>query len=300
MITHLLAVQDLDATIWEKLILSSLNFSQAKDHSTPRLKFDQYSQLSFLFLEPSTRTHLSFAIAANKLGLQIHNLQAENSSIAKGESLIDTFLNLEAMGINAAVIRLKEENLLREVSQRLTTLRLICAGEGKTSHPSQALLDACTIYEHFNRLDNLRILFLGDVEHSRVYNSNKEWLSWYKNSLYTLSPTTGKLHSLKDHKTLDEPWENYLGDFDIIMMLRPQLERHNSPMDLHQYHHRFGLTLERFSKINSRAICMHPGPFYSNTEFSSELLHQKQFKIMRQVYWGVFARMSIFNAILGK
>lgn len=297
MITHLLAVEDLNSKIWENLILSSFYFSK---NQKPQIQIpDNHDQLSFLFLEPSTRTQLSFSLAASKLNLRVHNIQSEHSSLAKGESLQDTLLNLEAMGINAAIIRLKEENLLRHISRQLTTLRLISAGEGKTSHPSQALLDACTIYEHFKRLDGLKILFLGDNEHSRVYSSNLEWLKWYPNSLYSLSPKTGILQYLNENKSLGTDWEKYLGEFDVIMMLRPQIERHQTPMNLANYLQQFGISTERFKKIKPTTICMHPGPFYQNTEFADGLLKQVNFKILRQVYWGVYARMSIFNFILG-
>jgi aspartate carbamoyltransferase catalytic subunit len=296
--THLLAVQNLNSNVWEKLIQASFNFSKNCNDSCIIPKHS--NQISFLFWEPSTRTQLSFSIAAHKLNLHVHNLLPENSSLSKGETLLDTSLNLEAMGLSALVIRLKEENLLKDVASKLKTLKIICAGEGKTSHPSQALLDACTIYEHFNRLDNLKILFLGDVEHSRVYSSNREWLSWYANDIYHLSPSTQKLFSLSKNENVQDNWENHLGMFDIIIMLRPQLERHHAPLDLTHYHQNMGITLDRFAKIKKNAICMHPGPFYPNTEFANDLLQHAQFKIMRQVHWGVYARMSIFNFVLGK
>lgn len=298
MIRHLLDLHDFDRETWQRLIQDSINFSST---ATPPL-LDYSRQSAFLFLEPSTRTQLSFGLAAQKLGINVHHLYSEGSSLIKGESLLDTLLNLEAMGFNSTVIRLKEENLLTQIRSHLKTMSLICAGEGKTSHPSQALLDACTIYEHFQRLDNLKVLFLGDTENSRVFSSNLSWLKLYNNTIFSLSPKKNQLIKINDNSVLSGPWDDYLDNFDVIIMLRPQLERydHDQQTDLTNYHQNFGITAERFRKLSPNAILLHPGPFYRNIEFSQELLSEKSFKIYRQVYWGVLARMSIFNYVLGK
>lgn len=302
MIKHLLDIQDLSPATWETLIQDTISISKTSiDKLKERKIADNSNQAAFLFLEPSTRTYFSFSIAAQKMGIHVHVLNSHQSSLSKGETIEDTLLNLEAMGVRSTIIRLKEENILSHISKSLKTMSLICAGEGKTSHPSQALLDATTIYEHFNRLDNLKILFLGDIEHSRVYASNLKWLNWYNNSIYALSSNTKKLININEPNTELGPWENYLAEFDVIIMIRPQLERHTTPssMNLSEYHHEFGINLDRFKKLKPTSILMHPGPFYPKTEFSQELLSDKRFKIYRQVYWGIFARMSIFNHILG-
>lgn len=297
---HLLDLQDFDRGTWENLIQDCFNFSNPKYLIQPIE--DKDSQVAFLFLEPSTRTQTSFGIAAQKLNLKINSLYSNQSSLIKGETLMDTALTLEAMGIRSTVIRLKEENQLLDIKNNLNQMSLISAGEGKKSHPTQALLDACTIFEHFQRLDNLKILFLGDVEHSRVYASNLTWLKMYNNTIYTLSPNNHILQNIVNGSILEGAWDQYLDHFDIIYMLRPQLERHHEGniSNLSTYHQDLGISPERFKKVNPNSILMHPGPFYRNIEFSEELLREKRFKIYRQVYWGVLARMSVFNYVLGK
>lgn len=299
MATHLLAVKYLNSLTWQNLIQDSLRFHKDTFNYSVTQK---NKHAALLFLEPSTRTQMSFSMACHKLGLSTHYLNAGQSSLAKGESLKDTLLNLEAMGVNVAMVRLKEEKLLETIAKELTTMSLVCAGEGKISHPSQALLDACTIFEHFQKLDGLKILFLGDIEHSRVYSSNIEWMPWFNNQLFCVSPKTNGLLDIQTQKIITKDWSKELSEFDIIMMLRPQLERSadKEHFDPEKYHEIFGLTEERFRNIKSRAIFMHPGPFYPNVEFDEKLLSHKSFKIYRQVELGVFARMSLLNFVLDR
>ena len=299
--THFLAVHELNSNTWENLIQESIRFSTSNFKPLSK-KFDKKFHVASLFLEPSTRTTLSFSLAAHNLNCTFNSLEGEKSSISKGETLEDTLLNFEAMGISATVVRLKNENQLHLCSQKLTSMSLISAGEGKISHPSQALADACTIYEQFKKLNNLKVLFLGDIEHSRVYVSNCQWMSWFDNQIYYFSPQSKNIIELRNGKVHSATLEDSLENFDVVIMLRPQLERHESSlnlnMNLDSYHQQFGITATRIIKMKPNAILMHPGPFYPNIEIAAELLKNSCVKIYRQVYWGVFARMSIYSYVL--
>lgn len=298
MATHLLAVKDLTPNIWHNLIEETFRI-HSKGSSSTSLYTDKHAAL--LFMEPSTRTQVSFSMACSKLGIQTHSLDVGGSSLTKGETLKDTLLNLQAMGINALITRIKDENLLRPISNELNSLSIICAGEGKTSHPSQALLDACTIYESFKKIDGLKILFIGDIEHSRVYQSNLEWMKWFSNEIYYISPKSEGLFNVnKGEADKSGLWENILHEFDVIIMLRPQLERHDSKniFSPEEYFKKLGINENRHNKISKNCLIMHPGPFYTNVEFDEKLISKSNFKIYRQVHWGVFARMSMIKYIL--
>lgn len=299
MAKHLLAVKELTPSTWQLLIQDTLQFSSHKSKSNfENLFLNKHAAL--LFMEPSTRTQLSFSLACSKLGIQTHLLLQEGSSLSKGESLEDTFLNMEAMGLDLIIARIKEEKILESISKKLKHLNIICAGEGKKSHPSQALLDACTIFTEFKKFDDLRILFIGDIEHSRVYQSNVEWMQWFSKEIYHVSPKSNSIFNISKNCKEDSSWDDMLPYFDVIIMLRPQLERHESNIQFSpsDYHEKFGINKRRFEKISKKCILMHPGPFYQNVEFEHALLTQPNFKIYDQVKFGVFARMSILKYVL--
>jgi aspartate carbamoyltransferase catalytic subunit len=273
--------------------------------------FFPFFLITNLFLEPSTRTQSSFAIAALKLNLSTINLPVENSSLTKGESLLDTCLTLEAMGVNLLIIRLKEEGVLEQIAPQLSSMNILCAGEGKRSHPTQVLLDLATIYEHHQKTESLNYLFIGDCEHSRVYHSYLDWFQGTSaatqfNVLSTWVKPTPLLDHPRQPKFLgEEDLNSALESADVVYLLRPQLERHQAKLSTDSYLNQYGLTLERMKKLKPNAIVLHPGPFYRGVEFDESLLSAQSpfhhhMKIWRQVYWSVPVRMKCIQYCLGQ
>lgn len=236
-----------------------------------------------IFIEPSTRTLTSFQVAQDKMGIKRYDLHVENSSFKKGETLEDTLINLKAMGINNFVIRNKEESYWKDFKY---SYNIINGGDGTKNHPSQALLDAITIYEHFGTLEKLKVLFVGDVNYSRVYHSNKDLLEKFDSIVHTLDSEKERRVKLEDCAHM----------YDVIVMLRIQHERHAKKMDIRGYNKEFGLNDNVVQKMKSNAIFMHPGPLNRNIEIDEKLLydHPKN-KILEQVTNGVFARMAILE-----
>lgn len=237
-----------------------------------------------IFIEPSTRTLTSFQVAQDALGIRRYDLQIENSSFKKGETLEDTLLNLKAMGINNFVIRNKEEEYWKDFKY---SYNIINGGDGTRNHPSQALLDAVTIYEHFKTLEGLKVLVVGDVKYSRVYHSLKDLLEKFNSTVEAIDTQVAS-GELKDK----------VKDKDVVVMLRIQHERHETKMDISTYNKQWGLNPEIVATMKQDAIFMHPGPLNRNVEISEELLydHPKN-KILEQVTNGVFARMAILEKV---
>jgi aspartate carbamoyltransferase catalytic subunit len=246
--------------------------------------------LANVFLEASTRTRVSFEIAAKNLDFSVVNLSSEGSSLEKGETLLDTLLNLEAMGTKIFCVRLKEEGLLEEIATKLKT-PIINAGSGRTAHPSQALLDFYTLKEHFSDLQGKRILYIGDIDNSRVVSSHKELHEKFKVKAEFLS-----LEEANIVKKIDAS----LSQADAVYLLRVQEERLKTPMNIskNDYHARFGLTLERFKKLKTDCIVMHPGPFVPDKEISTEILQHPNVKILKQVQNSIPIRMAILQTLL--
>lgn len=247
------------------------------------LKINQ--SVANIFLEPSTRTLMSFQVAQKNLSMDIYNIQADTSSFTKGESLEDTLLNLEAMGINTFVIRSKENAYWENFKQ---DHNIINAGDGTMNHPSQALLDAMTIEENFGTLENLKVLIVGDVKHSRVYESNKVLLEKFGSTVDVVAPV--------ELGGNDQELKEVIGNYDIVMFLRVQHERHAESFSVAEYNRRFGLNNESVALMKEDAIFMHPGPVNRGVEIEEELLYKHpKCKVLEQVTNGVYIRMAILE-----
>lgn len=240
-----------------------------------------------IFLEPSTRTMLSFRKAQNNLKMEVYDVNIANSSFKKGETLEDTLLNLQAMGINNFVIRNTVEGYWKDFKGKFN---IINGGDGTKNHPSQALLDATTIYEHFGTLENLKVLIVGDVKHSRVYHSNKDLLEKFNSTV----DMTGPKELGGDGEDISEK----LNQYDVVMFLRIQHERHSQEFSVEEYNKHFGLNINNVNNLKDNAIFLHPGPINRDVEIASELLydHPKN-KILDQVENGVYSRMAIMEFV---
>ena len=254
-----------------------------------------------LFFEDSTRTNLSFDLAGKKLGADVVNVPVNASSVHKGESLVDTAQTLAAMGADVMIVRAKEPGLHQTLDQ-LLSCAIINGGDGMNEHPTQALLDAATIHSSFGALEGLTIAICGDVKHSRVAGSDARLFSRLGAQVQfvgpqNLMPDGDQLPNIARHDNLREG----LDGADIVMGLRMQFERmETGGREAAQgYFEEFGLTHETLKLAKPGAKVMHPGPMNRGVEIDGALADDKDRSlILRQVFYGVAARMAALDALL--
>lgn len=246
-----------------------------------------------LFFEPSTRTKMSFIVAERKLGLEVLDFHADTSSLTKGETFYDTVKTFESIGANALVIRHEADHWIKELEQ--VTIPIINAGAGTLEHPTQGMLDLLTIYQEFNTFENLNIVIVGDIKHSRVAKSNANTLQRLGANVYLSAAPGYEDESLSiPYISLDEAVEFC----DVVMMLRIQHERHGEEHETNQYLEQFGLTKEREQRMLSTAIILHPAPVNRGIEMDSDLVECSRSRIFKQMNNGVFMRMAILTHVL--
>lgn len=274
-------------------ILHILDRAQAFENGEASGLTKKY-HVSNLFFEPSTRTKTSFEMAERKLGLEVIPFDAGFSSALKGETMYDTVKTLEMIGLDAVVIRDKEDEYYNELLEGIQ-VSVINAGDGAGQHPSQCLLDLYTIRKEFGSFDNLNITIVGDISHSRVAKSNAVALARLGANIRYLCPPEWAGDFEVAHS-----WDDVLEDSDVIMLLRIQHERHavSKNFSKDSYHDEFGLTPERERRMKDSAIIMHPAPVNRDVEIADELVECGRSRIFQQVRNGVFTRMAILETIL--
>jgi aspartate carbamoyltransferase catalytic subunit len=254
-----------------------------------------------LFYEPSTRTRTSFEIAEKRLSADTLNIAVNTSSVVKGETLVDTALNLEAMAPDVIVLRHPSSGACHLLS-RTCRSRVVNAGDGMHEHPTQALLDAFTIREHKKRIGGLKVAIVGDLLHSRVLRSNVLLLNalgaevWVSGPA-TLMPPGIDRFGVRVAASVDEAVE----DADVIMMLRIQQERMQGAFlpSLREYFNTFGLTRARAARAKAEVIVMHPGPMNRGVEIASDVADGPFSVILEQVANGVAVRMAVLYLLAG-
>ncbi len=251
-----------------------------------------------LFFEPSTRTRTSFEIAAKRLGADTIGIQALGASLSKGESLVDTLNTLAAMNPDIIVMRHAASGAPHFLAQYLST-PMINAGDGRHEHPTQALLDALTILEVKDSLQDLRVAIIGDISHSRVARSNIHLLANFGADIVLCGPVTTVSTSmtlLAPGVSLTYDMREAVRDADVIMMLRVQLERQNVEVfPKNEYFRYYGLTLEHVKLAKPDAIVLHPGPINRGREIASEVADSQRSMILNQVENGVAIRMAVLE-----
>ena len=254
-----------------------------------------------LFFEPSTRTRTSFEVAEKRLSADTLNVAIATSSVVKGETLVDTALNLEAMSPDMIVLRHASSGACHLLS-RVCRSKIINAGDGMHEHPTQALLDAFTIRRHKGRLSGIKVAILGDLLHSRVLRSNVLLLTKLGAEVWlcgppTLVPTGIERLGVKVTHVV----EDAVRDADVIMMLRIQLERMQGAFfpSLREYFNVFGMTEDRVSLARPDVIIMHPGPMNRGVEIASEVADGPYSVILEQVANGVAVRMAVLYLLAG-
>jgi aspartate carbamoyltransferase catalytic subunit len=255
-----------------------------------------------LFYEPSTRTRTSFEIAEKRLSADTLNVAVAASSVLKGETLIDTAMNLEAMSPDMIVLRHSSSGACHMLS-RVCKSRIINAGDGMHEHPTQALLDAFTIKEHKKDIAGLKIAIVGDLLHSRVLRSNALLLTKLGANLWVCGPPTlvpPGIECLGVHVTTSV--EEAVRDADVIMMLRIQQERMQGAFfpSLREYFHVFGMTKDRVKLAKPDVIIMHPGPMNRGVEIASDVADGERCVALAQVENGVAVRAAVLAWCAGR
>ncbi|MFF2876782.1 aspartate carbamoyltransferase catalytic subunit [Gottfriedia sp. NPDC057991] len=288
---HLLTMSDLTIEEIQDLLEQAQSFANGEISSLKRQTF-----VANLFFENSTRTRFSFEVAQKKLGLEVINLAVENSSIQKGETLYDTVKTLQAIGVEAVVIRHTQDEYFQEIKD--AGMPILNAGDGCGNHPTQCLLDLLTIKQEFGCFEGLKVAIVGDLRHSRVARSNAEALTRLGAEVYFASPDEWKddKNTYGTYKNLDELVE----EVDVMMLLRVQHERHDEETNhiMENYLQKHGLTVERAAKMKSTSIIMHPAPFNRDVEIASELVECERSRIFKQMENGVFVRMAVLKRAL--
>ena len=266
-----------------------------------------------LFYEDSTRTRISFEAAAKRLSADVINFSAKGSSVAKGESLKDTALTLEAMGADAVVIRHGASGAAHRLAEWVRG-SVLNAGDGTHEHPTQALLDAFTIRRRLGQggsgdvtrggagLDGLRVTIVGDVLHSRVARSNVLLLSTLGAEVTLAAPPTLLPHAVGSWPcAVSYDLDSELPKSDVVMMLRVQQERMTAAYfpTVREYSRRYGLDAARMARLPEHAIVMHPGPMNRGVEIAAEVADSVRSTIVEQVANGVTTRMAVLYLLLG-
>ena len=297
----LLGIAELSPAEIELILDTAESFSEVGERPIKKVPTLRGKTVINLFFEASTRTRSSFEIAEKRLSADNLNFSTSGSALEKGESLIDTALNLQAMAPDLVVIRHGSPGVPHMLAQRIQA-GIINAGDGAHEHPTQALLDAFTIRRHKKRLAGLRVAIIGDIEHSRVVRSNIHLLTKMGAQVVvggprTLMPPDVERLGVEVAYTL----EDAIRGADVVMMLRIQLERQGrmSFPSIKEYFRLFGLTRERLKAAQEDVIVMHPGPMNRGTEIASDVADGPVSVILEQVTHGVSVRMAVLYLLSG-
>ena len=300
----ILALEPLNADELRFLLDQSQNFQEIQRHPLKKLATLRGKTVALAFFENSTRTRISFGAAASRLGADTLNLQAESSSLKKGESLLDTVHTLDAMKPDCLVMRHASSGAADFVARHLE-IPVINAGDGMHEHPSQGLLDALTIRDRKGTIENLKVTILGDVSHSRVARSNIHLLTkfgcrftlcgpamWLPRELEQIGPPGA---SIRRVFRIDEA----LAGADVIIVLRVQTERlHEPPLSASDYILLYQLDAARLRQAKPDAIVLHPGPMNRGIELTPDVADGPQSCVLEQVTNGIAVRMALLFLLL--
>jgi aspartate carbamoyltransferase catalytic subunit len=303
---HLIAAADLSRDDALLILDTAEELARISDRPIKKLPTLRGRTVVNLFFEDSTRTRISFEAAAKRLSADVINFSAKGSSVAKGESLKDTALTLEAMGADAVVIRHMASGAPHRLAGWIKG-HVVNAGDGMHEHPTQALLDAFTIRRRLRDtpsggLDGVRVTLVGDVLHSRVARSNIALLNTLGAEVTVVAPPT-LLPLAVDGWPCEVSYDldAVLPKTDVIMMLRVQQERMNAAYfpSVREYSRRYGLDVARMAALPEHAIVMHPGPMNRGVEIAAEVADSDRSTIVEQVANGVSVRMAVLYLLLG-
>ena len=300
---HLLTLESLSKPLLETLLKRSAHYSAPLSEPAARSNALSGKTVALMFAEPSTRTRVSFELAARRLGADVINIEVQLSSRLKGESVLDTVATLESMHVDAFVLRDSDASIPEMVATHVAPrVSVISGGAGSLSHPTQGLLDALTVQQHLGRIEGLTIAIVGDVKHSRVARSAAQIFTALGAGDVrivappALMPDAGEFIGCSRHESL----ASGITGADVVMMLRIQKERMAAaaiPDEAH-YFAEWGLTRERLRLAAADAIVMHPQPMNRGVEIASDVADGPQSVIRDQVRHGVAVRMAVLETVL--
>ncbi|NOX36918.1 MAG: aspartate carbamoyltransferase catalytic subunit [Calditrichaeota bacterium] len=298
---HLLGMDGVTREEILTILDTARSFREILERPIKRVPTLQGKTVVNLFFEPSTRTRISFELAEKRLSADIINFTASASSVKKGETLIDTVRNIEAMKIDMVVVRHSSPGAPHLLT-RVVDANVINAGDGGHEHPTQALLDMMTIREKLGTLEGITVALVGDISHSRVAMSNIYGLRTMGARVLVCGPST--LIPKEIERLGVEVYYNVdevIPQADVLNILRLQLERQRKGLfpSLREYHNYFGITRERLEKATRKLLIMHPGPMNRGVEISSDVADSDHSVILEQVTYGVAIRMAVLYLLAG-
>ena len=302
MIKHLLSIDQLSVEQIELVLKTADSFREVGTRVIKKVPALRGRTVCNLFFEPSTRTRLSFELAAKRLSADVINFTADSkTSISKGESFKDTALTLQAMGLDIIVVRHTSGGAAKRLSQWVDA-GVVNAGDGSNEHPTQALLDLYSIREHLGGLEGLRIGIVGDIAHSRVARSNVKAMTKMGAEVVAIGPPTLLPPTLSSWGVdVSSDLDDVLPKLDVVYLLRVQTERQSEQFfpSLREYATHWGLDRRRVGMLKPEALIMHPGPINRGVEISSELADHARSIIAEQVTNGIAVRAALLYLMLG-
>ena len=301
---HLLGIRELGAGEINYLLDTAETFRDVSKREIKKVPALRGRTVINLFFEPSTRTRTSFEIAAKRLSADAVNVSISTSSVTKGETLLDTARNLEAMSPDCIVIRHSMAGAPHHLA-RMCNAPIINAGDGSHEHPTQALLDALTIREFKGKIKGLKVAILGDILHSRVARSNVYLLTKLGATVSVSGPGTlvpkEFVELVESGLSIEKRLEDAIEGADVVMILRIQRERQDAAFfpSMREYAIHYGLNLKHLESAAPDAIVMHPGPMNRGVEISSEVADGSRSLILDQVTNGVAVRMAVLYLLAG-
>jgi len=303
MIKHLLSMDQLSAGDITHILDTAEQLQGVTDRPIKKLPTLRGRTVCNLFYEASTRTRISFELAAKRLSADVINFSADSkSSVAKGESFKDTAWTLEAMGVDAIVVRHGSSGAPQQLSQ-WATASVINAGDGAHEHPTQALLDLFSMRQRFKDLSDLKVAIVGDIVHSRVARSNIKALVTMGAAVTVCGPPTLIPPGVRSWGVeVSYDLDAILGDLDVCYVLRVQAERQSEQLlpSLREYAALWGLNSKRLAHLPEHALVMHPGPMNRGVEIAADVSESPRSIILDQVANGLAVRMSLLYLMLGR
>ncbi len=300
----LLGIRDLSAEEIVGILNTAENFREINQREIKKVPTLRGKTVINLFFENSTRTRTSFELAAKRLSADAVNISVSSSAITKGETLVDTAMNLDAMQPDCIVVRHSSAGEPHQLA-KVSRAAVINAGDGANEHPTQALLDAMTIREHKKKIEGLNVAIIGDILHSRVARSNIHLLTKLGAKIRVAGPKplvpNDFQYLVEKNLEVAPNVEAAIEGADVVMILRIQSERQDSAFfpTLREYSIHYGLTQERLNLAKSDAIVLHPGPMNRGIEISSDVADSSRSLILDQVKYGVAVRMAVLYLATG-
>lgn len=297
---HFLSIEGLPKSLLTEILDTADSFISMEQQSVKKVPLLRGKTIVNLFFEPSTRTRTTFELAAKRLSADVINLNISTSATTKGETLLDTLKNLEAMASDMFVVRHANSGAPHFIAEQVTpNIAIINAGDGRHAHPTQAMLDMLTIRRHKGEFEQLSVAIIGDILHSRVARSQIHALKILGvPDIRVITPNTLRPYDIESlgvkvyNRMIDG-----LSDADVVITLRLQNERMESALlpSQHEFYRLYGLTADKLKYAKPDAIVMHPGPINRGVEIDSEVADGPQSVILNQVSYGIAVRMAVMS-----